>query len=155
MTQEELKEIVNYDPTTGVFTVKKAWCRSSPIGHVLGTINTGGYRQIRIKRKSWYGHQLAWLYVYGYVPKMLDHVNQDRKDNRIANLRETTKSLNGINRKLNSNNTSGYPGAFRFRNKWLASIKKDNIQRHLGYYDTPEEAHAAYLKAREELFPGV
>jgi hypothetical protein len=98
-------------------------------------------------------HRLAWMLYYGReAPGMIDHRNGDRQDNRIENLRIATHSQNGANARRHSRNTSGLKGASWMpkRGKWQASITVRNKQIGLGYFDTKEEAHAAYLIAARE-----
>jgi len=99
-------------------------------------------------------HRLAWLYVTGSWPDFeVDHVNLDGTDNRWANLRLATSSQNQRNRRLQSNNTSGYKGVHKLKNngKFLAYIKVHGKQKRLGIFDTAEQAYEHYVAAAEEL----
>ena len=89
----------------------------------------------------------------GYLPKTIDHINGDKLDNRIENLRAATVGQNQHNRKTNANNTSGYKGVSWNKgcNKWLSQIKLEGKRIHLGYFDNLEEAAEVVRKAREEL----
>lgn len=84
----------------------------------------------------------------------IDHVDRDGLNNRRANLRPATRSQNGANRRVPSNNTSGYRGvAWHRRNsRWIASIQVDKRTRHLGYFGSPEEAARAYNVAAVQYF---
>ena len=86
--------------------------------------------------------------------KGIDHKDNNGLNNQKHNLRPATKSQNAINVKMYRNNTSGYKGVRldKRRNKWQAVIRKDQIRTHIGYFGSPEEAHAAYCKAAKELF---
>jgi len=156
LTQARLKELLHYDPETGVFTwrVGRVGCRA---GSIAGSLNGCGYRQIGIDRRMHLLHRIAFLYVTGGFPQEeLDHINGVRDDNRWVNLREATGSENRHN--LGgppSHNTSGFLGVYwcKRRQKWVAEIKLRGRKRHLGYFDTAEEAHATYLKAKDELHP--
>ena len=112
-----------------------------------------GYICIRVDNVLYTAHRLAWLYAYGRWPThQLDHINKDRADNRLCNLREATNAENAQNRKRRDNKT-GYTGVNRENNKWKAEIKLNYKTIRLGLFDTPEEAHAAYLSAKHGLHP--
>lgn len=115
--------------------------------------NALGYVQIMIDRKVYSGHRLAWLYVYGEWPRgQIDHVNGIRNDNRIANLRESSQAQNCGNVTRHQDNKSGYKGVFKCRGKWQAQVCRDGVKRHLGTFETPEAAHAAYCDAAKQVF---
>jgi hypothetical protein len=152
MTTDELKQILHYSPETGQFT----WLISKPrikIGNRAGTINkTNGYRQIRIDGKDYQEHRLVWLWQNGSMPShQIDHINRIRDDNRIQNLREATTSENHENLGKNKSNTSGFTGVCAVSNKWKAQITKHGKNYNLGYFQTPEEAHQAYVNAKSQL----
>ena len=108
-----------------------------------------GYVTISLDRKAYYGHQLAWLWMYGELVKHLDHKDTVKTNNAITNLRPSNKSKNGMNRGPSKANTSGYVGAcFDNREKkWLATITKEGKQIRLGYYDSAVDAALAYDRA--------
>lgn len=154
INQERLKELLHYDPETGMFI----WCvkpsRRVKSGAAAGGIDSKRYRVIRIDGVYYKAHRLAWLYVHGRFPiRDIDHINGVRDDNRIANLREATRAENGQNRKKNINNTSGFHGVSwdSANRKWRASIQVNSRPKRLGLFDAPESAHAAYLAAKAEL----
>jgi len=125
-TNQELRELLTYDPDTGVFT----WLESrgkAKKGSVAGTI-AQQYRQIQVNKKLCLAHRLAWFYVYGYWPKEIDHINHDKDDNRINNLREVTRSQNSRNQKMPKNNKSGHIGVSwdSSRKRFIAGIKHNN-----------------------------
>src|SRR5687768_770720 len=108
LTAEKLRELMDYNPDTGVFLYRKRRGRRSA-GLEAGSI-VKGYRLISLG-KQYSAHRLAWLYVYGEWPAGdLDHINCVRDDNRIANLREATDSQNNANRTLAPKNSSGFKG---------------------------------------------
>lgn len=149
LTQERLKELLDYDPETGVFTWKSR-IRGIRIGQVAGS-NVKGYRQIQIDKERHYSHRLAWLYIYGCWPlNELDHINRIKEDNRIANLREVTRQENCWNIGKLKTNSSGYTGVNLHKQygKWRANIRIQGKYKHLGYFNTPEEAHYAYSTAK-------
>jgi hypothetical protein len=151
LTQKELKELLHYDPNTGIFT----WCinkRGCKIGNIAGYCDPKNYIIIGINGKLYGAHRLAWLYVYGIWPKdQIDHIDGNPNNNRISNLRECDNRGNQQNKTKQKNNKSGYLGVYFYRNKWVAQIKHQKKVYHLGRYNTPEEAHDAYLRAKAKL----
>ena len=154
LTQERLQELLHYDPETGIFTNLKSRGRVK-IGSVAGSKNPNGYIYIAIDSKKYRAHRLAWLYVHGNFPeKCLDHINEVKDDNRIVNLRLATNLENHQNQSSpRTNNTSGFNGVgwHKFSGKWLARIMANGKHKHLGYFDTAEEASAVYLAAKRKL----
>ena len=157
ITQARLKELLHYDPDTGVFTRRVATNNRVKVGSVAGNTSTKGYVQVRVDRTRHYAHRLAFLYMTGELPPdVVDHINGVKDDNHWCNLRLATQSENMQNlRGPMSNSTSGMLGVGwdKRRKKWQARIRVNNAVRHLGYFDTAQEAHAAYLKAKAELHP--
>ena len=148
LTPELLHELFSYDPETGCFTRKKTsnpkrW----PIGSVCGWVSGCGYRVLNVRGRHVYEHRAAFLMTHGYLPEAIDHVDRNPLNNRIDNLRASNKSLNGANRPKQANNTSGHKGVTKHWRKWIAQIHVGGKNRYLGIYDTPEQAHAAYVKA--------
>lgn len=156
MTRDELKAIVRYDPTTGIFCWIKTRSRGALSGDIAGHIPPRfGYRIIGIKGRYYKAHRLAWLYVHGEMPTgSLDHINRDKADSRIANLRIATGSENQGNRGFNKNNSTGYRGVVFHRRlgKYQASIRVGFKPKHLGTFNTAVEAGAAAARARSEAF---
>jgi len=108
ITQQELKELLHYNPETGIFTRKTKVNRNKVIGSIAGTTDFHGYVAIAIDGKKYKAHRLAWLYMYGKFPdNCIDHINNITTDNRIVNLRDATLSQNQCNKKINVNNSSG------------------------------------------------
>lgn len=157
LTAERLRELMHYDPETGIFTRKVSTAPNARAGDVAGTLMQIGYIAISADNKTHYAHRLAWLYVHGNWPKeQIDHINRDRADNRIANLREVTIKQNQRNLSKASNNTSGHPGVHwrSDRAKWWALIESEGQKHYLGCYNTIEEAIAA-RKAGELRYWGA
>lgn len=152
-----LRELLDYDPATGVFTWRVTLSNVRPAGSVAGTIEGNGYCQIQIARVVHKAHRLAWLYVHGEWPQRdIDHKNGNRADNRIANLRPATRSQNLQNQHhARSDSRCGLQGVSLHQSgRWRARIQSaDGKRRHLGFFDSPQEAHAAYLTAKRELHP--
>lgn len=152
LTQGILKQKLSYDPTTGVFK----WLVGSFKGRVAGTrygdLPDKGYLVIRINKKSYFAHRLAWLYVYGHFPKKhLDHINRDRTDNKITNLRLADDALNSKNQSIYKNNISGYHGVTKHGKRWRARININGKKIHLGVFDTIEEAANCRREAELKL----
>jgi hypothetical protein len=148
ITQEYLKSVLYYNQDTGNFVwIKKENSKSTriKIGEIAGCIDNNGYRIIRISGKGYKSHRLAWLYIYGNLPfKMIDHINGNKIDNRISNLREVSNKENQLNQ--NRHRLGSLPGAiFRKKsNKWQSYINLNNKFKHLGYFNTELEAHEKY-----------
>jgi hypothetical protein len=153
LTQERLKELLSYDPNTGVFTwlVSKGCVKANSVS---GTKRKDGYIQIRTNKKLYLSHRLAWLYVYGELPENdLDHINEIKDDNRIVNLRLATDQENMQNvSSPRIDNTSGLRGVhwYKARQKWQSQIMVNKKRIHLGLFNTVKEAYEAYLKAKRE-----
>ncbi len=153
LAYDRLHEVLNYDPTTGIFTWKIKTAKCTQIGAVAGCIEKRiGYTTIGVDRRIHRAHRLAWFYMTGKWPvKFIDHINGQKSDNRFENLREVFEDGNSQNiRKPNKRNKSGFMGVIRFQNKWRASVTVQRKTRRIGDYNTPEEAHQAYLKAKRE-----
>lgn len=153
LTQERLKELLDYDPETGVFVWKVCAAKNIKAGSVAGCKILDGYIKIRINGNLYRAHRLAWLYIYGCWPtNQIDHINRVRDDNRLCNLREATNQENSWNTNKRKDNTSGYRGVCwdKRTKKWQANIAINGNKKHIGHFDTPETAHAAYLAAKEE-----
>ena len=152
---KRVKDILDYDPETGIFTWRVARGGMKP-GAKAGGRNPGGYTTVSIDSKSVYLHRLAWLLVYGAWPNIIDHINGVRDDNRIANLRDVSGTENQQNRRSPPRSKkSGAPlGVTRNNRKWRATISMNNKNVALGTYKTQREAHEAYLAAKRELHKG-
>lgn len=159
LTAERLREVLHYDPLVGVFTWK---ARVEPTkmkpGQVAGWVEWARRRiTIEIDQHNYRAHRLAWLYVHGVWPAgVIDHINGDSLDNRIANLRDTSQLVNVQNIRVSKNSASGLLGAFwvKSRRHWRSSIRANGKVVYLGQFHTPEEAHAAYVAAKRRLHEG-
>ena len=154
LTAEYLRELLHYDQETGIFTRKVSTSNRVKVGDVAGCPDGHGYLLISVHSRLYKAHRLAWLYVRGVWPNdQIDHINRIRTDNRIANLREVSQKQNLQNRSKSSTNTSGHSGVcwHKQSSKWLAHIKHNYKQIHLGYFSILEEAISA-RKAAEKLY---
>jgi citrate synthase len=135
LTQSSLKENLHYNKTTGCFT------RLSN-GKIAGCLDKDGYVIIKINKKNMKAHRLAWLYVHGEFPEeQIDHINRDRSDNRIENLRCVSAQENSYNKSKYSN--SGYCVGVTWSgtsNKWHSRISVDKKEIHLGYFELYSDA---------------
>lgn len=148
LTQEELKRTLKYNTATGEFIRVKN-------GKIAGSKHKSGYIRIKITaKKSYLAHRLAWLYVYGEMPtKLVDHINGDGYDNRIENLRQATNAENLQNmRNATSRSQSKFLGVspIKSNGKYEANLRLNYEKFYLGSFDTPEEAHKAYIKAKRQ-----
>lgn len=125
------------------------------VGRVAGSIKKNGYRQIKINKKQYQAHRLVWVLHHKEWPSsFVDHINGNKLDNRIENLRVVSKSQNGMNRAKQQNNTSGYVGVYfdKRGKRWRAQIKIQSKTKSLGSYKTKEEAAEVYDLAATLLF---
>ncbi len=153
VNQALVQTLFLYDQTTGSFT-RRVNCGPAKMGSTPGATNTNGYIQISIGRRLFLAHRLAWLYVFGEWPTgAVDHINRDRLDNRICNLRIVSSSENCQNVDMYPNNTSGQRGVSwrKDQGKWAAYIRHMNKQYHLGYFDDVIEAGKAHIEAAKRL----
>jgi hypothetical protein len=155
LTQERLKELLHYDPETGIFTWLVRPCNSIQIGNRAGRSDRKGYIRIVYKNKPYLAHWLAWFFVYNKWPNNeIDHINGDPSDNRISNLRDVTRKQNMENKKIYKNNKSGYPGvSWHSRDeKWQARIGHYGKRKSLGTFDNLEDAIAARIQAENKTY---
>jgi hypothetical protein len=151
LTQDRLKAILDYNPDTGKFQWRQRR-GSAGAGRIAGCDDGQGYIQILINSRVYAAHRLAWLWIHGRWPHPeIDHKNGVRNDNRLTNLREATRSQNHANRKSNPNR-AGLKGVERREDRWSSYIRVKGRSIRLGTFDTPEEAHNAYLAAARRAY---
>lgn len=156
ITADRLREVMDYNPQTGIFTWKKKTCKKVVVGSVAGCLTKEGYVTIRVDGYLMTGHRLAWLYVNGELPsKGIDHKNRDKSDNRICNLRICTPVENGQNASLSKANKSGITGVFfnKKTGKWVSQITVNRKNIILGAYNSIDEAAASRRAAESEYQP--
>jgi hypothetical protein len=157
LTAERLREVLEYDPLTGVFRWRVA--RGAPVGGRVGVVagskHPRGYRYVCIDGVSHKEHRLVWLYATGAFPALnIDHRDGNRSNNRLSNLREATTSQNNANARRNRTNKSGFKGVswHKAAGRWRAQITMNGRVVHLGHFKKPEEAHAVYVTAATKHF---
>ena len=140
---EEIKDYLSYNPETGELTWKKAPRFNINKGSKAGTIDKYGHLKLSFKGKKYFAHRVAYYLYHGNLDTKLvvDHINHNKTDNRIENLRAVTKQGNTCHQ-------SQLKGAYQYRGKWCASIKLNYKNKHLGTFNTEEEAREAYLQAK-------
>lgn len=149
ITLNRLHELLKYDSESGIFT----WIDSRPLNRKTGTagmVTPEGYASIKVDGRNYLSHRLAWFHFYGDWPKgQIDHINRNRSDNRIANLRDVTASENQQNTLLSPRNKSGFKGVSWNKNeqKWNAKIGHQSKKIHLGFFDDVKDAASAYVDA--------
>ena len=156
---EKIRSLLDYDQKTGSFVWKarpgSSSFKKSMVGKAAGSAHSSGYLAISLHGKKYLAHHLAWVHFYGsWPPAYIDHINLNKRDNRIANLRLATPGQNSANASLRCDNTSGYLGV-RFeprRKKWIAVLHHEGKTRQLGSFATPEMAAAAYAREAYKKF---
>jgi hypothetical protein len=152
ITQDRLKELLHYDLDTGIFTWKKPRPKIN-VGDVAGFLNKKSkYYYIGLDLKNYKLHRLAWLYVYGELPKTIDHIDGNPSNNLISNLRSCTMQQNMCNQKLRTDNKSGVKGVMLHKSeKWRVRITTNKIVKHIGYFNDFFEACCASFSNRNKL----
>lgn len=154
LTHSRLKEMLYYDAERGGFTWRKHRTKRF-VGMVAGYKNDCGYNLLSIRvggvSRRYYGHRLAWFYTFGRWPEeQIDHINGNRFDNRLVNLREATHQQNCLNTKFKSRKFNYLPGTFPKGKKWIAKLHVNSKQVFYGCFATEEAAHNAYLGAKSK-----
>ena len=147
LTADEVRHLLDYEPATGVFRWRVSTSKRVKVGDVAGCVVANGYRKIRINKRLWLEHRLVWLHQCGAEPSAeLDHINGDRADNRLINLRVADRTSNARNCRGHKDSRSGRKGVHwdTTGKKWGARICVDRKQIYLGNFETVEQAAAAY-----------
>jgi hypothetical protein len=152
LTQKRLKELLDYNHSTGIFTWKVRRNQYAVKGAAAGTLNKNNYIQITIDGQIHYAHRLVFLFLEGHLPEgIVDHLDGNPSNNCIENLRVCSDRDNASNKQRHREGS--LVGAYwsKTRNKFVSQIKIQGKSRHLGQFDTAIEAHTAYLKALNEF----
>jgi hypothetical protein len=154
LSPEVLDEWFDLCLKTGELRWKKTRNGKAMAGSIAGAIDSYGYLRTMLFGKPYYVHRIIYCMINRKWPKnQIDHIDNNKLNNVPENLREATTAQNSRNRKVTSRSTSGLKGAYydKRKNKWRASIKTNGKFKHIGHYETAEEAHAAYCKVAEEM----
>lgn len=162
MNQHQLKQRLDYDENTGKFYWKplpldgqwQASWNKKYAGRPAGTILYGsdaGYVGVKIGNVRYRAHRLAFIWMTGEAPEVIDHIDGNPANNSWNNLRACTQGENTLNRKRSSLNTTGYKGVSPYRGKYRATICRAGVWRQIGVYDDPLIASAAYHEAAKAL----
>jgi len=149
LTQERLKKILHYNAESGIFTRLLSFNNFAKVGGKVGWICSNGYLNIKIAKKQYKAHRLAWLWEYGNWPEdQIDHINGCRTDNRLANLRAVSQAENLRNMGISSNNVTGHRGVRldKRTGRYYAYIGDSKKGSHIGSYATFDEARDARLQ---------
>ena len=151
LTREFVSEILEYDPETGHFWWKD---RSGKRSGLADSMCQHGYMRVKINGKTYKQHRLAWFLIHNEWPEMIDHINRIKTDNRMENLRAANNHENQMNRDVPcAHNQSGFLGV-NFNGqagRYAARIQVGGKRIHIGYFDSPEMASAAYNAKKAEL----
>ena len=150
ITQSRLKSVLNLTDDGFVWIVSGS---GRHIGKRAGSLHINGYRTVYVDGRSYPEHHLVWLWHHGVIPKELDHENGNPSDNRIGNLRLSTRCENMWNQDARKNNTSGYKNVtwHKAANKWAAQIRYMGKRKHLGVFDDAKDADEFATLAAEML----
>ena len=150
--QKKLQELFDY--RDGELYWKERISRYSiDLSKPAGCIGKSGYRVIRVEGKDYRAHRLIWKYQHGKDPKeFIDHIDGNRVNNNIENLRESTTQQNSFNTGPQKNNKLGIKGVKKQRNKYIATIEINGKRKHLGLFNTIEEARLAREESEKKLF---
>ena len=159
LTVEYLRERLTYDPLTGEFLHRHSFGTRYQVGgraDTPGHAALKGYRLVNLLSQKFLAHRAAWLYVHGEWPDMfIDHINGNRGDNRMENLRNVIRRTNQENlRGAKINNKTGFLGVRLEQGLYRARIKANGKTIHLGMFEKPEDASDSYIKAKRELHVG-
>lgn len=150
-----LRDFFSYNPETGILTWRKSTSKSKAVGSIAGRPQKPlGYVQVGFLGRVYQAHRLIWVMYYNEdPPRYIDHINMNKSDNRIENLRAATNAENMQNSKARRSNKTGFKGVFLIKTsgRYMANICANKKQIYLGTFSTAEEAHAAYCFAAERL----
>lgn len=161
LNAEEVRRLLDLNFETGELRWTAAASQGRLAGRIAGSVGSCGYRQIKIGQRMYLAHRLIWLIVNGEWPAgQIDHIDGDRTNNAVCNLRDVTGAQNKQNIAVSGRKSASglagavyIPGGSRRRDKWESRIKVNGVSHHLGLHSTPEAAHAAYLSAKARFHP--
>ena len=152
ITQELLKELFDYREDGNLIRKRSTGGNGNTAGKKLGWLDQTGYIHTKVKGKFFRLHRLIYMYHHGELPEQLDHINRNKLDNRIENLRPADGFENASNRKLFKNNTSGCKGVGyrKSTNKWFVYVNIKNKRKNIGSFDDLELAELVAIEARDK-----
>lgn len=153
---DKLKTALSYSPETGLLYWVRPASNRVKAGAIAGSETADGYLSVRVNKRAYQAHRLAWYLAHGVWPcGDIDHINGDRKDNRLENLRDVPRPINAQNlRRAKSSSSTGLLGVVCVNQRWIAKITIQRKQKYLGSFDTAGEATAAYLAAKRLMHEG-
>lgn len=157
LTQERLRELMTYDPETGIFTYNVRRGKNGKLsrkgGKVAGVFDGSvGYIRITIDSERFWSHRLAWFWMTGGWPKAkIDHEDTNGQNNKWSNLRDATQAQNGMNRGVSRINKVGLKGVVFYAGKYCAYIGLNGETHYLGRFSCPAAAHFAYAIAADKM----
>jgi hypothetical protein len=156
LTVARLRDVLHYELCTGTFVWNISTGYRAVVGALAGSVSPKGYLKIGIDKHVYYAHQLAWLYVFEQWPKLqIDHVDGNRLNNQISNLRDVSKYVNAQNqRRAQNRSKTGLLGVSLCGDSYRTDIFINKKNKYLGLFSTPELAHAAYLEAKRKHHAG-
>lgn len=157
LTQEILLKNFRYDETTGNLYWKIKRSNRTDLSKPISAKDRYGYIQVCTKlsgkQKTYLVHRLIWLMIYGITPKNIDHIDGNRSNNKISNLRDVTHQENMMNMKKHADTKNNYKGTYKVKNQnsWVAEITFMRKRHYLGCFKTEKEAGEAYIKAAKKI----
>ena len=157
ITQQKIRQILSFEPDSGTFRWRERHGNKA-IGSIAGHADHLGYWKVKIQGHSYRAHKLAWLYVFGEWPTFpIDHIDGNKANNAIANLRDGSCGVNQQNvRRPQTNNKSGYLGVHKRSDSktYRVAISVDGVLRHFGGFKSAKDASDAYLQIKRQLHAG-
>lgn len=152
MTKEELEKLFEYKD--GELYWKVTRNNKTKKGMLAGGRSINGYIYVTINNKNYRAHRIIYLLHHGVAPKILDHIDGNRQNNKIANLREATSSQNSMNSKIKKDNTSGVKGVHLHKptGKWIVRVNINKQRKHLGLFEDFELAALVATEARDKYY---
>lgn len=158
LTAERVRDLFSYDQQTGILKRRIQSAQNTKVGDIVGSLEKSGYLRGWVDNRQYLIHRLIWLHVYGEWPiSTIDHIDGNKSNNRIENLRDVPVGVNGQNKsKPNKNSSTGLLGVSWRKDvaKWCSQIVVGKTHIHLGFFSDPKIAHEAYLLAKRQLHEG-
>lgn len=152
LTYEKAHKLLEYLPN-GELKRKITTSPRAKVGDIVGNIGKRGYKYFSIDGKKYYNHRIIWFLHYGFIPNYIDHIDGNKVNNKIENLRSCNLTQNICNAKTRKDNTSGYKGVSWFKpyKKWKARVHIYGKEYHLGYFSEKQDAIEVVKKARNKI----